>query len=46
MRILVVGAGPAGLTYAKGLKERGAEDASVNGSILSGQRAALEVLGV
>ena len=59
MRAIVVGAGLAGLTYVRVLRERGAEVVSEesdgigscmgtdekDGSVLSGERVAREVLG-
>ncbi len=55
MKVIVVGAGLAGPICAKALREGGvepnllagefAEDSSINGSMLSGEKAAREVLG-
>ena len=60
MRVIIVGAGLAGLTCARVLRERSAEVAvfaasdgvggrvrtdALDGSVLSGERAAREVLG-
>jgi flavin-dependent dehydrogenase len=47
MKVIVVGAGLAGLVCAKVLTERGceiAEDSLVNGSMLSGEKAAQEAM--
>jgi protoporphyrinogen oxidase len=61
MRAIIVGAGLAGLTYIRVLRERRAESAvfeatnvggggrmrtdALDGSVLSGERAAQEILG-
>jgi predicted NAD/FAD-dependent oxidoreductase len=47
MKVIVVGAGLAGLVCAKVLTERGYEiagDSSINGSMLSGEKAAREAM--